>query len=472
MTHTLRSLPWAVFVVGTLGGLGVSRFTSPVTARRAAIAVASLLLALAFVLALGAHAQPGAQVSDVSGSVGVDALSLLLLPLTALLGWTLVLAAPGVWASSTALGRLVLNVGLVSTAFVVRDTRAFAVLWVATLLPPWIELRRAPQAEAAARVYALYAGASAISFLAGLVLIGAPLTRAADLWNVHAWATDAGAAPTIGVVALLTAISIRKASLPFHSWLPRVFEAAPPGPMLLLVAPMIGAYAFVRFAVPVLGDLLGDRGFILAPIALLTAAYAAGLAFVQRGLRPVVAWIATSQSALVLVGLECPEGAGLTGGVLVWLSAAAGMTGLGLSAWMLEARFGALDVVRPRGLYRRCRALAHVFLLSGLSLVGLPGTIGFASGDLLLSAVLHSFPFMSLLLFFAVALNGFTLLRTYMRLFHGPPARGVELSLLPREWLALLVPLALVLSQGLYPGPLVRLGAEASQSLLARANRR
>jgi NADH-quinone oxidoreductase subunit M len=323
--------------------------------------------------------------------------------------------------------------------------------------------------RATARVYALYAAASALSFILGLALIGVPLGRGVDLWNVQAWAARAGMAPVIGVMALLISISIRKAALPFHSWLPPVFAAAPPGPVLVLVAPMVGAYAFIRFAVPLLGDVLGDRGSILAPLALLTAAYAAGLAFVQRDLRRIVAWIATSQSALVLLGLECPEGAGLTGGVLVWLSAAAGMTGLGLSAWMLEARFGALDVVRPRGLYRRCRALALVFLLSGLSLVGLPGTIGFASGDLLLSAVLHAFPVLSLLLFFAVALNGFTLLRTYMRLFHGPAARGPELALLPREWLALLVPLALVISQGLHPAPLVRLGAEASQVLLERS---
>jgi NADH-quinone oxidoreductase subunit M len=270
------------------------------------------------------------------------------------------------------------------------------------------------------------------------------------------------------LITILVAVFIRKATLPFHSWLAMVFSVAAPGPVLLLVAPMVGAYALVRFTIPISAELLGPRVLLLGPIALSTAAYAAGLAFVQTDLRRIVAWLTISQSAVVLVGLECSEGAGLTGGIVSWLSAAAGMTGLGLSAWMLEARFGSLDIRKHRGLYRRSRTLALVFLLSGLSLVGFPGTVGFASLDLLSSAVLASFPITGILLFFATALSGFTVLRTYLRLFHGPPARGPELALLPREWLALLIPFALVIVQGLYPAPLVALGAEASRALLAR----
>ena len=61
-------------------------------------------------------------------------------------------------------------------------------------------------------------------------------------------------------------------------------------------------------------------------------------------------------------------------------------------------------------------------------------------------------------------------LRGDYRLPVGP--RGPELSLLPREWLALLVPLSFVIALGLHPSPLVHLGADAAQTLLARAAKR
>ena len=163
---------------------------------------------------------------------------------------------------------------------------------------------------------------------------------------------------------------------------------------------------------------------MLGPIALATAAYAAALAFVQTDLRRVVAWIATSQSALVLVGLDCPHGAGLTGAVVMWLSAGTAMTGLGLTAWMLEARFGPLRVDRHQGLYRRVPALGwcSCSLVSAWS--------RFPERSVSRATICFSPPCWTrfrkpgLLLFLATALNGFTVLRTYMRLFHGSPAAG------------------------------------------------
>ncbi len=442
MDRLSGAVVWAAAGVPVTGGLAIRTVKSAQLARRAAVACASGALAAALV---------GSALLFAS-----DALPALIVPLTAILGFTLVLAAPRAWATPHALGQLLINVGLVIATFLTRDARVVAVLWAATLLPTYVELRRTPGAARPARIYAIYAGASATLFAAGVGLLALPFAR--------------GASPrVVGLALLVVAILIRKAALPFHSWLAAAFAAGPPGPVLLLVAPMVGAYALVRFAIPLYPELLGERWFLLGPFALATAAYAAGLAFVQTELRRVVAWIAMSQSALVLVGLDCPHGVGLTGALVTWLSAGTAMTGLGVSAWMLEARFGALRVDRHQGLYRRVPALALVFLLSGLSLVAFPGTVGFASDDLLLGAVLDAFPQAGILLFVATALNGFTVLRAYMRLFHGAPAAGPELGLLGRERVALLVPLVLVIWAGVYPGPLVRLGNEASRQVLASA---
>lgn len=466
-------LPLALIAGTFLGGLIATRLPEPRHARAWVVSIASLTLLGSVVLAWAARSAPTQEITGFTGFFGVDALSGLIVPLVALLGWTLSLAAPRSWATQRALGRLLVNVSLLHAALLCRDARVLALLWAATLVPTWLELGRTPGATRAHRVFGVYAVASAVAFAVGIFLLGTPLDRIADVWHPRAW-SPGGATPArvAGLVCILAAVFIRKAALPFHSWLAPVFAAAPPGPVLLLVAPMLGPYVLLRLAVPLFPELLGDRWFVMGPLALLTAAYGAGLAFVQTELRRVVAWLVLSQSALVLVGLECPEGAGLTGGLTAWLSTGSAMMGMGLSAWMLEARFGPLSIDKHHGLYPRGPALALVFLLSGLSLVAFPGTVGFVSADLLLRAILESFPQAGLLVFFATALNGFTVLRAYMRLFHGKPAPGRELGLRKREWFALIVPLALLVWQGLHPAPLLTLGADASRQLLKRQSDR
>lgn len=423
-----RLVEWASIAAPAIGGAS-ARFLTPRAAWAVSLGATTVGLALAVV---------GAVLVFPS-----DALSALGVPLAATLGWALVLGAPRAWATPRALSGLLVNVALLVATFWTAEPRLLAALWIATMLPVAHALRGTP----AARAYAAYSSASALLFAAGVAC--------------------RHTLPRLGVTMVVSAILIRKAIAPFHSWLPAAYAAAPPGPLLLLIAPMVGAYALVRGVVPLFPELFGGRWLLLGPLALVTAAYAAGLALVQVELRRMVAWLAVSQSALVLVGLECPDGAAMAGGLVSWLSAGAAITGLGLAAWMLEARFGPLRLDRHSGLYRRGPALALAFLVSGLSLVSFPGTAGFVSDDLLLAAALEAFPALGLLLFVATGLNGFTVLRAYLRLFHGASAKGPVIDLLPRERLALVVPIALIIVNGLWPGPLVRLGTAAARQVLA-----
>ncbi len=338
-----------------------------------------------------------------------------------------------------------------------------SVAWVASLAPAYLGLREAGE-HGPKRIYAIYSGLAAIAFVAGVVLIGAG--DGGSGWRLEGFAVRDRASWT-GFVLVVLAVLIRKAIFPFHSWLPPVFASRSMGPALLLVAPMLGAYGFVRIATPLYPLLMGRPLALMGPIALFTALYAAGLGLVQKRLSRVVAWLATSQSALVLIGLEAGGRAGTVGAIVLWLSAGVALTALGLVSWSLESRYGPLALENPRGLYRRNPFLAWVFLASGLALVAMPGTLGFASNDLLLRAVLETHPYLGLFLFIAVAANGFTVFRTFTCLFHGPAARGVVIDALMRERIALVVPLLLVFAFGMAPRAVVRAGAAAA-SLIGR----
>ena len=97
---------------------------------------------------------------------------------------------------------------------------------------------------------------------------------------------------------------------------------------------------------------------------------------------------------------------------------------------------------------------ATSFLLLGLAVAGLPGTLGFAGQDLVLHgaagprALAPAFAVLG-----ACALNGIALMRAYMALFGGTTRHGGEVDLTRREGLAFGALLALLLALGLAPGP-------------------
>jgi NADH:ubiquinone oxidoreductase subunit 4 (subunit M) len=98
------------------------------------------------------------------------------------------------------------------------------------------------------------------------------------------------------------------------------------------------------------------------------------------------------------------------------------------------------------------------FLVSGLALVGLPGTLGYLAEDLLFHGALESAPVIGLALHMATALNAIHLFRLFSRLFLG--RLGSEIAVVPdalaRERLPLTCCILFLVVAGLIPGPILR----------------
>lgn len=431
--------------------------------RLGAVVISTLTLAGA---ALLLFATLGESAPPANAWIAADSLSALLIALTALVSWMVVLSAPRAWLTPSAISVMFLGEALALVAFLAQDVRVLGAAWIASLVPLYVGLRSANE-QRAARVYFAYAAAAGVAFAIGIVWLGSG--DGENGWRIAGWTRRSEVSP-FGFALLLFAVLVRKAIFPFHSWLPPVFASRCLGAALLLVAPMLGAYALVRLLVPLYQLALGQPLALIGPLSLFTAVYAAGLALTQTRLDRVVAWLAMSQSAVVLLGLECHGQAGTVGAIVLWLSAGAALTAFGLVAWALESRYGPLDLARPRGLYRKSPFFAWMFLASGLCLVAMPGTIGFASNDLLLRAVLDTHPYLGMLLFVAVAANGFTVFRAFTRLFHGPPAQGPVIDALFRERVALIVPLALIVFFGVAPRGIVAAGVAAAGRVFVTQN--
>ena len=120
-----------------------------------------------------------------------------------------------------------------------------------------------------------------------------------------------------------------------------------------------------------------------------------------------------------------------------------------------------------QGGYEQSPILATCFLLLGLAAVGFPGTLGFVSQELLLDGTMHVYPHVGILAALTTTLNGITVMRSYFHLFCGARTRyAPSQSMRPRERVALLGLLGVILIMGWMPQHFVESRWRAAQAIL------
>jgi NADH-quinone oxidoreductase subunit M len=342
---------------------------------------------------------------------------------------------------------------VITLASFVTESAVVLVLLSAASVATFLSALGDPAHQYQRRVVATYLGLSTLLLGAGVVLLVGP--------GVQSTAIE-----TVGMWLIVIAALIRKGIVPFHAWVPEVFDHGRLGPAILFSAPQIGAYITVVLIVPRASP---DMLRMIAVLALGTAVYGAALALVQTSARRACGYLFTSQSALVMAGLDCTTVSALTGGLLVWLPAGLAFAGLARCVLVLEARRGRLDLSQYHGGYERMPVLASSFLCMGLACTGFPGTIGFVGQELLVDGAVDAFPMMGFAVVIASALTGLAVLRMYFSLFCGRSTvahADLRLALTRREAWTFVALVITLIGFGIAPGPLVDSRFAASNDIL------
>ena len=300
----------------------------------------------------------------------------------------------------------------------------------------------------------------------GLLLSSVALALAIGLIavNRHAMSINQLKGRSPGGIAvfgiLVLAVIFRKGICPAHAWVADAVEGGPTIPTALLLNGHFGAFLVARLIVPLFPHATRDLFPVLSYLALATALYVAIRALTENSPRRLLAFLALSQSACILAGLESRTAEGMTGAFVHWFVVTASTMGLFGVLRLLEVRFGEnLTASKHLGLAEHAPRLAVFFVIFGLALVGLPGTLSFCSQDLLIHGTLMSHPLTGLLLPVAIAMNAVSIFRLFTRLFLGKRRTGftVMADALPRErWVLTAVVLFVVLG-GLFPNAIVLL---------------
>ncbi len=377
----------------------------------------------------------------------VDELSAPLLPLGALLYLAVVLTTLRTKASRFSFSGTLFSEAILLATLACRSPWSIILLLTVSIIPPWLELRRR---NACPRVFVFHMGLSTALLVLGQLLTG----------NLEA----SNSPPLIGGCLLTAGALIRCGVFPLHCWITDLFEKATFGTALLFITPMTGAYAVMRLVFPIAPAWALQS---IALVSLLTALYSAGMALVQKDTRRFFCYLFLSHSSLVLVGLELVTPVGLTGGLCVWLSVGISLLGFGIALRSVEARQGRLELDTFHGLFTHTPFLAGMFLITGLSSIGFPGTVGFIGTELLVEGAIEVYPIVGLAVVAAAALNSVAVVRAYFHVFNGTEHRAsVSLRCRPSERITILILTALIFGGGLIPQPGVASRHHAAEELL------
>lgn len=238
----------------------------------------------------------------------------------------------------------------------------------------------------------------------------------------------------------------------------RVFERGILPPLALLLNGHLGALLVSRLLLSLPADAAAAARPRVVFLALLAAAAAVALAFVESRPGRVLVRLMAGHGALILAGLACGNAAGAAGALALWQSAAVATVMLACICAGIEARIGRETLNRGGflGLAASAPRLAVFFALAALALAGLPLTMGFPAAELLLRGLLEAGP-AGLAAPAIGALGAFVALRLFAALFWGRPldaARGMP-DALPRERWVLGAALLYLVIGGLFPSALL-----------------
>lgn len=238
-----------------------------------------------------------------------------------------------------------------------------------------------PATEAAMKYFVLGALASGMLLYGMSMIYGA--TGSLDIHAIAAKIADGSASRTLlvfGLVFIVTGIGFKLGNVPFHMWVPDVYQGSPTAVTLLIgSAPKLAAFAFVmRLLVQAMPGLLVDWQGMLIVLAVLSIGVGNIVAIAQTNLKRMLAYSTISHMGFMLLGILAGSAQGYAAGMFYAIVyAIMAVAGFGVVLLLSRAGFEAERLSDLKGLAQRSPWFAWMFLLVMFSMAGIPVFVGF-----------------------------------------------------------------------------------------------
>ncbi len=407
--------------------------------------------------------------------LGVDGISVPLILLTTFLTIIVVIAGWRVIQTRVAqyFASFLIMEGLMIGVFCALDSILFYLFWEAMLIPMFliIGVWGGPNRVYAAIKFFLYTLAGSLLMLVALLY----------LYNVSQGSFDVlvfqqlpltSSVQTLIFLAFFAAFAVKVPMVPVHTWLPDAHVEAPTGGSVILAAVTLkmGAYGFLRFAMPIAPDAAHQLAWLVIGLSLIAVVYIALVALVQRDMKKLIAYSSISHMGFVTLGFFVFDTTAMTGAVVQMISHGFISAAMFLGVGVLYDRLHSREIAVYGGVVKVMPMFGFFMVFFAMANAGLPGTSGFVGEFLvILGAFSVSGIYASIAALTLIVGAAYTLWMVKRVVFGGIINPDVEaLKDLDCRELGVMGILAVaVLLIGVWPSPLLEVMEQSITNLLA-----
>jgi len=189
----------------------------------------------------------------------------------------------------------------------------------------------------------------------------------------------------VGFAFLTVGVCLKLALFPLHLWLPNAYAYAPSSVTALIAATAtkVAVYMLLRFFFTVFGAVFSfdvmQLDFVLLPLALVAIFTMSLVAIYQENVKRLLAFSSVAQIGYMILGIAMVSVTGLTAGILHLFNHALIKAALFLAVGCVFYRIGSVRLEDLAGLGKRMPWTMAAFVGAGLSIIGVPLTVGFVS---------------------------------------------------------------------------------------------
>ena len=267
----------------------------------------------------------------------------------------------------------------------------------------------------------------------------------------------------LGLVFVVVGVAFKLGAVPFHMWVPDVYEgAATPVTLFIGTAPKIAAFGMLmRALVEGLGALQADWSQMLVVLAVLSMGAGNIIALAQSNIKRMLAYSTIAHVGFIFVGVVSGTAAGYAASMFYVLTyALMALGGFAMVIWLGSGGEEAERLDDFRGLNERNPWFAFMMLIVMLSMAGMPPFVGFwAKWSVLREVVAADMTWLAVVAVLFSVVGLFYYLRVVRLMYFDPPEEKGPVSSLADMRVVVSVNALAILALGVYPGALLRLCA-------------
>jgi NADH-quinone oxidoreductase subunit M len=363
--------------------------------------------------------------------------------------------------------------GALNGVFLAMDGLMFYIFWELALIPVYFIAALWGEGDKfkITLKFFIYTFLGSLAMLAAFIYL---FTKTPDLGsfdyqallNVQLSRTEA----TWVGAGILFAFAVKIPLLPFNSWQPDTYVAAPTTGTMLLSGIMLkmGLYGLIRWFFPLVTEAYDIFYPVIIAAGVVGVLYGAIIAIRQNDMKRLVAFSSLSHVGLIAAGIATLSAEGINGAILQMFNHGITVVGLFLAIEVIQSRAQTRNLDQLGGIAKQAPLLAVGFMIVVLGATAVPFTNGFPGELLLLKSIFVKNAVWGVLAGLTIILCAVYMLRMYQFSMLGKETGGIYMfnDLRWNEKLVFTVLILLVIGLGLFPQSILEISGPSVKKLL------